>query len=90
MTQVSMLNRPSHSFDSAPHPMRHDAPGPRRGAILLVEDRDDVRQGLAQLLELQGFLVADARECSQDDSADSTCARASCRIRSSKRCRRLW
>ena len=33
----------------------------RRGAILVVEDRDDVRQGLAQLLELHGFLVADAR-----------------------------
>jgi|SRR5688572_32899221 len=32
----------------------------KRGAILLVEDRDDVRQGLAQLLELHGFLVADA------------------------------
>jgi CheY-like chemotaxis protein len=34
----------------------------RRGAILVVEDRDDVRQGLAQLLELHGFLVADARD----------------------------
>jgi CheY-like chemotaxis protein len=33
---------------------------PRRGAILVVEDRDDVRQGLAQLLELHGYLVADA------------------------------
>ena len=35
-------------------------PCPRRGAILVVEDRDDVRQGLAQLLELHGYLVADA------------------------------
>lgn len=35
-------------------------PNSRRGAILVVEDRDDVRQGLAQLLELHGFLVADA------------------------------
>ena len=35
-------------------------PATRRGAILLIEDRDDVRQGLAQLLELHGFLVADA------------------------------
>src|SRR5688572_32189617 len=34
----------------------------KRGAILVVEDRDDVRQGLAQLLELHGFLVADARD----------------------------
>ena len=33
----------------------------RRGTVLLVEDRDDVRQGMAQLLELHGFLVADAR-----------------------------
>ncbi len=33
----------------------------RRGSILVVEDRDDVREGLAQLLELHGFLVADAR-----------------------------
>jgi DNA-binding response OmpR family regulator len=32
----------------------------RRGAILLVEDRDDVRQGLAQLLEFNGFLVEEA------------------------------
>ena len=32
----------------------------KRGAILVIEDRDDVRQGLAQLLELHGFLVADA------------------------------
>lgn len=34
----------------------------KRGAILVVEDRDDVRQGLAQLLELHGFLVSDARD----------------------------
>jgi CheY-like chemotaxis protein len=33
---------------------------PHRGTILVIEDRDDVRQGLAQLLELHGFLVADA------------------------------
>jgi DNA-binding response OmpR family regulator len=35
---------------------------PRRGAILVVEDRDDVRQGLAQLLELHGFLVFDVAD----------------------------
>jgi CheY-like chemotaxis protein len=35
---------------------------PRRGAILVVEDRDDVRQGIAQLLELNGFLVFDAAD----------------------------
>lgn len=37
-----------------------DAPPARHGAILIVEDRDDVRQGMAQLLELHGFLVEDA------------------------------
>jgi CheY-like chemotaxis protein len=35
-------------------------PAPRRGAVLVLEDRDDVRQGMAQLLELHGFLVVDA------------------------------
>lgn len=46
---------------------RGDAPpAPRRGAILVVEDRDDVRQGLVQLLELHGFLVGDA--ASADDA----------------------
>ena len=35
------------------------SPAPRRGEILLIEDRDDVREGLAQLLELHGFLVTD-------------------------------
>lgn len=34
----------------------------RRGAILLIEDRDDVRQGLAQLLEFNGYLVEEARD----------------------------
>ena len=37
-------------------------PTAKRGAILVVEDRDDVRQGLSQLLELHGFLVADAHD----------------------------
>jgi DNA-binding response OmpR family regulator len=36
------------------------SPAPRRGAILVVEDRDDVRQGLAQLLELHGYVVFEA------------------------------
>ena len=31
----------------------------------MVEDRDDVRQGLSQLLELHGYLVADA--CSGEE-----------------------
>jgi DNA-binding response OmpR family regulator len=37
-------------------------PARRRGAILVVEDRHDVRQGLTQLLELHGFLVLDAAD----------------------------
>jgi CheY-like chemotaxis protein len=34
----------------------------RRGAVLIVEDRDDVRNGMAQLLELHGFVVVDAAD----------------------------
>ena len=34
----------------------------RRGEILLIEDRDDVREGLAQLLELHGFMVIEAAD----------------------------
>ncbi len=41
------------------------ATGPRRGAILVVEDRDDVRMGLAELLELHGFVVRDAGDGEQ-------------------------
>jgi CheY-like chemotaxis protein len=37
----------------------------RRGIILLVEDRDDVRLGLAQLLALHGYQVADAPDGEQ-------------------------
>src|SRR6478672_10060975 len=35
---------------------------PRRGEILLIEDRDEVREGLAQLLELHGFMVTEAAD----------------------------
>src|SRR5689334_8789158 len=36
------------------------SPGaPRRGEILLIEDCTEVREGLAQLLELHGYVVAD-------------------------------
>jgi CheY-like chemotaxis protein len=38
---------------------------PRRGAVLVLEDRDDVRQGMAQLLDLHGFLVVDAANAEQ-------------------------
>ena len=34
----------------------------RRGEILLIEDRADVREGLAQLLELHGFMVTEAAD----------------------------
>jgi CheY-like chemotaxis protein len=37
----------------------------RRGAILVVEDRDDVRQGLAQLLELHGYVVFEAADANE-------------------------
>jgi CheY-like chemotaxis protein len=37
----------------------------RRGAVLVIEDREDVRQGMAQLLELHGFLVVDAASGAQ-------------------------
>ena len=43
-----------------PLPATSTTPAARRGAILVIEDRDDVRQGMAQLLELHGFLVVDA------------------------------
>ena len=41
--------------EEGPHP-------PRRGAILVVEDHTEVRLGLAQLLELNGFRVTDAAD----------------------------
>jgi CheY-like chemotaxis protein len=37
-------------------------PLPRRGTILLVEDHNEVRLGVAQLLELNGFIVADTAD----------------------------
>jgi CheY-like chemotaxis protein len=50
----------THSADPARYVTPRPDGVPRRGAILVVEDRDDVRQGMAQLLELHGFLVVDA------------------------------
>jgi CheY-like chemotaxis protein len=61
MAQVSSL----HGDTARPEPVRSlDAAevAPRRGAILVIEDRNDVRQGLTQLLELHGFLVLDAAD----------------------------
>ena len=40
----------------------NSADGVRRGEILLIEDRTEVRQGLAQLLEMHGFLVTEAKD----------------------------
>jgi CheY-like chemotaxis protein len=51
--------------DATPSTATSTTPLPRRGAILVIEDRDDVRQGMAQLLELHGFLVVDASGGSQ-------------------------
>jgi DNA-binding response OmpR family regulator len=43
-----------------------DVIGPaRRGEILLIEDRNDVREGIAQLLELHGFMVTEVRDAEE-------------------------
>ena len=55
MTQTAGIGFVSTPVFTAP-----TARMPRRGAVLVIEDRDDVRQGMAQLLELHGFLVVDA------------------------------
>ena len=59
MAQVSTRSVTVPKVDAASEAPAQDR-GPRRGAILVVEDRYDVRQGMAQLLELHGFLVVDA------------------------------
>lgn len=53
MSQVATAS--TAPFDALP-----PRPLPRRGAILLVEDREDVREGLSQLLEFQGYVVFEA------------------------------
>jgi DNA-binding response OmpR family regulator len=54
-------------IDSTPIPFPQGPPQfrARRGAILIVEDRDDVRQGLSQLLEFQGYVVFEAANFDQ-------------------------
>jgi CheY-like chemotaxis protein len=42
-----------------------EAPEPRSGMVLLVEDYHDVRTGLSQLLEMHGFHVAGAADAEQ-------------------------
>jgi CheY-like chemotaxis protein len=58
VAQVNTVDAEISSNPKGPHPGVERPP--RRGAILVVEDRDDVRQGMAQLLELHGFVVVDA------------------------------
>lgn len=64
--EVARVNTMQPALTSS-SPAAADPAGPvaRRGAILVIEDRDDVRQGLAQLLELHGFLVVDAASGAQ-------------------------
>ena len=51
--QIADLGAPVPDSDDA-------APAtPRRGEILLVEDCTEVREGLAQLLELHGYMVTE-------------------------------
>ena len=58
---VAQVNTVDAEISSSPmDPLPSAERPPRRGAILVVEDRDDVRQGMAQLLELHGFVVVDA------------------------------
>ena len=42
--------------------MAQVASAARRGEILLIEDRNEVRQGLAQLLELHGYMVTEVAD----------------------------
>jgi CheY-like chemotaxis protein len=65
MAAVSALTQPIDSGEAMSSMVGAGpaiAAAPRRGAILVIEDREDVRQGLAQLLELHGFLISDARD----------------------------
>ena len=62
MTQLSTASTRSHPIDAVAPPPQ---PGIRRGAILIVEDRDDVREGLAQLLEIRGYVVFEARNAEE-------------------------
>jgi len=59
MDQFSELANPGALgpyTDDEPHP---SLGAPRRGEILLIEDCTEVREGLAQLLELHGYMVTE-------------------------------
>jgi DNA-binding response OmpR family regulator len=60
MAQAGIASTPTPFIDPSPL-----ASAARRGAILIVEDRDDVRQGLTQLLEFQGYVVFEAGDFDQ-------------------------
>lgn len=57
---VSSLGRIAR--DDASDEPHATSPPPRRGEILLIEDRSEVRTGIAQLLELHGFMVTEAAD----------------------------
>ena len=57
MPHLNTLHAVRGDIPELPPPVMRRA---RRGAVLVVEDRYDVRQGMAQLLELHGFVVVDA------------------------------
>lgn len=61
MAQVNTQPRPTHTESLGSSIDQR----PPRGAVLVVEDRDDVRDGMAQLLELHGFVVVDAADAEQ-------------------------
>jgi CheY-like chemotaxis protein len=63
MDQVST----QHS-ESRPLARRTSSPSPRHGTILVIEDHDDVRTGLVQLLALRGYSVAGAADA--EDALD--------------------
>ena len=50
---------------SAPLPHDSAVTTPRKGAILVVEDRDDVRGGMVQLLALHGYTVTGVASAEQ-------------------------
>src|SRR5258705_12132239 len=64
MAQVADIASLGVTSQEAAIVSRAQAP-PRRGEILLVEDRNEVREGLAQLLELHGYMVTEARDADQ-------------------------
>jgi two-component system, OmpR family, response regulator TctD len=65
MAELSAISTTASIDPTAPPIDAQPAPTARRGAILIVEDRDDVRQGLSQLLEFQGYVVFEAGDSTE-------------------------